>query len=537
MRSPAAAVALRSLATLGAVVLLLLLLGATWLWRPASGPLPGLSRPKRAALTAPVPIADDERRALTEYHNRLRASVHPQAADMEHMSWDWKLAEMAEAWAKQCKWGHGPSDEIDAIGQNLAVYVGSDRPLAYHVQAWFDEEEWYQYPEEKECSPECPHTCRGPICTHYTQLVWAESSRVGCAAHTCLDISVWDSVWPYALYLVCNYSPKGNWIGEAPYRQGTPCSRCPPRFGGSCRGGLCYQAPNTTAQNWDLDETQLGERRPKIPLIETPRAPVLIPGPNRSLEFRNRELTKPRNQAIAKAIGRRVTCRAKMREVCKGFASFRFLCPENCSQSTANVIGTHVYDVESGLCRSARHTGALGPGGGWIDVKRRGRTHTFNGSTRNGVRSLGKRRPANSFSVSASPVREVSCKDTLRDICPLKFPPPPRCPRFVCPPRCTQAHGIVVGTGIYSDTSSVCLAAVHAGAVTAQGGGRVDVVPAQQRKVFNASLRHGLRSFGWVSAFVKAELAGKAPTVGHVVLLRRGTRTEAARAFYVFRVL
>uniref|UniRef100_S4R594 LCCL domain-containing protein n=1 Tax=Petromyzon marinus TaxID=7757 RepID=S4R594_PETMA len=387
-------------------------------------------------------IADDERRALTEYHNRLRASVHPQAADMEHMSWDWELAGMAEAWAKQCKWGHGPSDQLDAIGQNLAVYVGSERPLAYHVQAWFDEEEWYQYPEEKECSPECPHTCRGPICTHYTQLVWAESRRVGCAVHTCLDISVWDAVWPYALYLVCNYSPKGNWIGEAPYRQGTPCSRCPPRYGGSCRGGLCYQVTIRRPQR--LDElSQFGVAI----LFENQNISVIVP-----------RIPQPRNnsqEAELVLTGPVVPlCHVTVYTSHLGGRCNTYQAAAGGRLFSLSVFACHLCPQESGLCRSARHAGALGPGGGWIDVKRRGRTQTFTGSARNGVRSLGKRRPANSFSVSASPVREVSCKDTLRDICPIKFPPPPRCPRFVCPARCTQAHGIVVGTGIYSDVSS-----------------------------------------------------------------------------------
>lgn len=34
---------------------------------------------------------------------------------------------------------------------------------------------------------------------------------------------------------------RGNWIGEAPYRHGRPCSHCPPSYGGGCRNNLCYK--------------------------------------------------------------------------------------------------------------------------------------------------------------------------------------------------------------------------------------------------------------------------------------------------------
>lgn len=36
-------------------------------------------------------------------------------------------------------------------------------------------------------------------------------------------------------------APRGNWIGEAPYKTGRPCSECPPSYGGSCQNNLCYK--------------------------------------------------------------------------------------------------------------------------------------------------------------------------------------------------------------------------------------------------------------------------------------------------------
>lgn len=42
----------------------------------------------------------------------------------------------------------------------------------------------------------------------HPQLVWATSSRIGCAVNVCYNMNVWGQIWAKAVYLVCNYSPK-----------------------------------------------------------------------------------------------------------------------------------------------------------------------------------------------------------------------------------------------------------------------------------------------------------------------------------------
>lgn len=44
--------------------------------------------------------------------------------------------------------------------------------------------------------------------TFSPQLVWATSSRIGCAVNLCYNMNVWGQIWAKAVYLVCNYSPK-----------------------------------------------------------------------------------------------------------------------------------------------------------------------------------------------------------------------------------------------------------------------------------------------------------------------------------------
>ncbi|KAG9278387.1 peptidase inhibitor 15 [Astyanax mexicanus] len=210
--------------------------------------LPGLanlpkSRKKRY-------ISQNDMIAILDYHNKVRANVFPPAANMEYMVWDESLARSAEAWAAACIWDHGPPYLLRYLGQNLSVRTGNYRSILQLVKPWYDEVKDYVFPYPRDCNPRCPMRCYGPMCTHYTQMVWATSNRVGCAINVCYNMVVWGSVWREATYLVCNYSPKGNWIGEAPYKVGAPCSACPPSYGGSCSNNMCFPGINSNFMYW-----------------------------------------------------------------------------------------------------------------------------------------------------------------------------------------------------------------------------------------------------------------------------------------------
>ena len=53
----------------------------------------------------------------------------------------------------------------------------------------------------------------GQMCGHYTQLVWRDSVRIGCAVHRCSPLPGFGP----ADLIVCEYDPPGNWVGEKPY--------------------------------------------------------------------------------------------------------------------------------------------------------------------------------------------------------------------------------------------------------------------------------------------------------------------------------
>ncbi|KAM7401417.1 hypothetical protein PAMA_005558 [Pampus argenteus] len=45
-------------------------------------------------------------------------------------------------------------------------------------------------------------------------------------------------------------SERGNWMGEAPYRVGIPCSACPFSYGGTCRNNMCFPAMYSNYMYW-----------------------------------------------------------------------------------------------------------------------------------------------------------------------------------------------------------------------------------------------------------------------------------------------
>ena len=85
-------------------------------------------------------------------------------------------------------------------GENLFWGSGKQWEIADAVGRWVAENSAYDY--EKNA---CLHN---KACGHYTQMVWKETKRVGCAKTAC------DSG---DMFIVCQYDPPGNYIGERPY--------------------------------------------------------------------------------------------------------------------------------------------------------------------------------------------------------------------------------------------------------------------------------------------------------------------------------
>ncbi|XP_074554786.1 glioma pathogenesis-related protein 1 [Halichoeres trimaculatus] len=164
-------------------------------------------------------------------HNRARSSVNPPASNMQHMTWDKDLAITARKWASNCLFEHNPSrahPKFTSVGENIWTgYPPSIFEATSAIKSWDDEKQHYNYSSQA-CSK---------MCGHYTQVVWASSNKVGCAANLCPG-GVKESGFgtKEGVIFVCNYAPAGNVNRRKPYEsKGSACSGCE----GTCVNNLC----------------------------------------------------------------------------------------------------------------------------------------------------------------------------------------------------------------------------------------------------------------------------------------------------------
>jgi uncharacterized protein YkwD len=151
-------------------------------------------------------------------HNKVRAEVKPEpSASLPPLRWSDALAADAAGVAQRCRFEHSGGPH----GENLYA-----RPRAISaeqvVARWSGEAEHYDL-----VSNRCEH---GQKCGHYTQVVWEQTTAVGCAVARCGDAApewaratgtarpedpfpAWEgwSLW------VCHYEVRGNRRGQRPY--------------------------------------------------------------------------------------------------------------------------------------------------------------------------------------------------------------------------------------------------------------------------------------------------------------------------------
>jgi hypothetical protein len=150
-------------------------------------------------------------------HNAVRCAVSPPAASMPKLTWDDALECVAQQWANTCPTGHNADRTSMYATCGGSGYVGENMAWGYPtvtavVDGWASEVSGYTLATNS-CSD---------VCGHYTQLVWADTLRIGCASPT---VSCGGS-WGNAIY-ICDYAPGGNYTGQSPYVQGSaPNASC-----------------------------------------------------------------------------------------------------------------------------------------------------------------------------------------------------------------------------------------------------------------------------------------------------------------------
>lgn len=135
-------------------------------------------------------------------HNVARGNVEVPA-----VVWNGTVAAFAEDYAAELNAGGcqlQPSGTRD-YGENLYFSSESSSTAADAVASWVSEEQWYDHNTNSCSAPE------GNSCGHYTQVVWYNSTDIGCATVVC------DTGDNTGVVVACNYWPPGNIPGESPY--------------------------------------------------------------------------------------------------------------------------------------------------------------------------------------------------------------------------------------------------------------------------------------------------------------------------------
>ncbi|XP_022760004.1 probable pathogenesis-related protein CaO19.6200 [Durio zibethinus] len=137
-----------------------------------------------------------EQEQFLNAHNKARAH-----AGLSLFVWDETLASYARTWAKKrssdCRMKHsnGP------YGENI-FWGGRDHWTPKDVvKLWVKEHKFYNR-KTNACQP-------GKLCGHYTQIVWSDSIKVGCARAKCANGGI---------FVICSYDPPGNYANENPFK-------------------------------------------------------------------------------------------------------------------------------------------------------------------------------------------------------------------------------------------------------------------------------------------------------------------------------
>jgi uncharacterized protein YkwD len=157
------------------------------------------------AATLPVPLSAQsppepsfEERLLAAHNGeRIRLKLKP-------LVWSERLAKDAEQWAKHQAatdtFEH--SDKTDD-GENLWMGTRNSYTPEDMVGAWLAERVSFK----QGLFPKVSTTGNWLDVGHYTQLIWFNTTSVGCARASNQKDD----------YLVCRYDPPGNWMGQNPF--------------------------------------------------------------------------------------------------------------------------------------------------------------------------------------------------------------------------------------------------------------------------------------------------------------------------------
>ena len=181
--------------------------------------------------------------------------------------------------------------------------------------------------------------------------------------------------------------------------------------------------------------------------------------------------------------------------------TFAVRCPAGPREAT--IWGTGTYTSDSAICVAATHAGALaGTDAGTVVVEVAAGLSAYEGTIRHGIASNSYPAWSLSFRFPEAPedAEPAPGETVFFDQTGDWVTPPNRIPatpgviyRFQCPPAAGRT-GNVWGTDVYTDDSSICEAAVHAGLIRRDEGGMVHYERLGAQPSFQGSVRNGVSS-------------------------------------------
>ena len=159
------------------------------------------------------PLTQDQINAFVDAHNQARSGplTPPPSPPLPPVSWDAILADSVYNYAIMCQGAMGLlSHNADRtadyqalggsgyVGENIYGASGRAATPADAVTLWMSE------------APDYDYATNTGNAGHYTQVVWRDSVRIGCAIVDCPALTYHNTV-------ICDYAPGGNISGEKPY--------------------------------------------------------------------------------------------------------------------------------------------------------------------------------------------------------------------------------------------------------------------------------------------------------------------------------
>ncbi|MBD1871420.1 SCP-like extracellular [Oculatella sp. FACHB-28] len=135
---------------------------------------------------------------ILEAHNKYRAEVN-----VAPLTWSDTLASNAQEWANHlASLGGNTLQHSPNSGEGENLWLGTSGAFTYTqmVDMWGEEKQYFV----DGTFPDVSSTGNWFDVGHYTQMVWGDTTEVGCAIANAGGNDI----------LVCRYNPPGNYLGQ-----------------------------------------------------------------------------------------------------------------------------------------------------------------------------------------------------------------------------------------------------------------------------------------------------------------------------------